>query len=224
MHWVIALRIPDSHRPPQEKPIMARATQSRSSDKAADAVALLKQDHRTVEALFDEFEDAEDDQLAAIAERVCQLLTVHAQIEEEILYPNAKEAFDDEDDELINEATVEHAGAKDLIAQIEEMSAEDELFKAKVKVLSEYIKHHVKEEENELFPKLRKTDLDLKDLGQQLHSRKLELMEEMGIAEDEDADEDSKPKAKGKAGSRGAARPAHHASARGKSNSRSSRQ
>jgi hemerythrin superfamily protein len=201
---------------------MAKAVQSRSSDKAADAIALLKQDHRTVEALFDEFEDAEDDQLAPIAERVCQLLTVHAQIEEEILYPNAKEAFDDEDDELVNEATVEHAGAKDLIAQIEDMSADDELFKAKVTVLGEYIKHHVKEEEGELFPKLRKTDLDLQELGEQLHSRKLELMEEMGISDSEDEEEDAKPKAK--PGSRSAAGAAHRASSRGKSGNRSSRQ
>ena len=198
---------------------MAKATQSHASDKAADAIALLKQDHRLVASLFDEFEDAEDDQLAPIAERVCQLLTVHAQIEEEILYPNAKEAFDDEDDELVNEATVEHAGAKDLIAQIEGMSPDDELFKAKVKVLGEYIKHHVKEEENELFPKLKKTDLDLKDLGGQLQSRKLELMEELGVA----ADDDEKAATKSRRGSRPSAAASHRAS-RTKGSSRSSRQ
>ena len=198
---------------------MAKATQSRTSDKAADAIALLKQDHRLVESLFEEFEDAEDDQLAPIAERVCQLLTVHAQIEEEILYPNAKEAFDDEDDQLVNEATVEHAGAKDLIGQIEAMSPEDELFKAKVKVLSEYIKHHVKEEEGELFPKLKKTDLDLQDLGGQLQSRKLELMEELGISEEEDEEAGTKPR-RGSRTSAGAS----HRGARAKSSSRSSRQ
>jgi hemerythrin superfamily protein len=198
---------------------MAKATQSRTSDKAADAIALLKQDHRLVESLFEEFEDAEDDQLAPIAERVCQLLTVHAQIEEEILYPNAKEAFDDEDDQLVNEATVEHAGAKDLIGQIEAMSPEDELFKAKVKVLSEYIKHHVKEEEGELFPKLKKTDLDLQDLGGQLQSRKLELMEELGISEEEDEEAETKPRR----GSRTSAGASHRGS-RAKSSSRSSRQ
>jgi len=199
---------------------MAKATQSPASDKAADAVALLKQDHRLVESLFEEFEDAEDDQLAPIAERVCQLLTVHAQIEEEILYPNAKEAFDDEDDELVNEATVEHASAKELIAQIEAMSPDDELFKAKVKVLSEYIKHHVKEEEGELFPKLKKTDLDLQDLGGQLQSRKLELMEELGIStEEEDEETETKPRR----GSHTSAGASHRAS-RAKGSSRSSRQ
>jgi len=173
---------------------MANATRSRASDKATDAITLLKQDHRMVEALFGEFEEAEDDRLTPIAERVCQLLTVHAQIEEEILYPSAKEAFDDEEDELVNEATVEHASAKELIAQIEAMTADEELFKATVKVLGEYVKHHVKEEEGELFPKLKKTDLDLRDLGEQMQSRKLELMEAMGIDEEDgdDAEADSK--------------------------------
>jgi len=172
---------------------MAKATQSRATDKAADAITLLKQDHRTVEALFEEFEKAEDEQLDAIAQRVCQLLTVHAQVEEEILYPAAKEAFEGEaSEDLVNEATVEHAGAKDLIAKIEAMSAEDELFKASVKVLSEYIKHHVKEEETELFPKLKKTDLDLQAMGSQLQDRKLELMEELGIDQDEPEDNRSR--------------------------------
>ena len=169
---------------------MARATQSRATDNAGDAITLLKQDHRTVEALFEEFEKADHDQLAAIAERVCQMLTVHAQIEEEILYPAAKEAFEGEEkDDLVNEATVEHASAKELIAKIEGMSAADDLFKATVKVLSEYIKHHVKEEEGELLPKLKKTEVDLKELGSQLQARKLELMEELGIDEDESAKE-----------------------------------
>ena len=163
---------------------MARATPSRTSDAPRDAIALLKQDHRTVEQLFEEFAAAEESEQGDIAERVCQLLTVHAQIEEEILYPAAKEAFaDEEDDDLVNEAEVEHATAKDLIAKIEAMTPDDEPFKATVKVLSEYIKHHVKEEESELFPKLKKTELDLKELGDQLMQRKLALMEELGIEE-----------------------------------------
>ena len=166
---------------------MAKATKSRSSDQSIDAIELLKQDHRAVEALFEEFEEAEDEQLAAIAERVCQLLTVHAQIEEELLYPAAKEAFkDEEENDLVNEATVEHASARELIAQIEDMSADDELFKATVKVLSEYIKHHVKEEEGEMFPKLKETELDLEELGGRLQDRKLALMEEVGIEPEED--------------------------------------
>jgi hemerythrin superfamily protein len=165
---------------------MARATHSRSSDSSSDAVALLKQDHRTVSALFDEFEKADEDEQSSIAQRICQLLTVHATIEEELLYPAAKQAFEgEEDEELVNEAQVEHGSAKELIAKIEGMSSDDERFKATVSVLGEYIKHHVKEEEGELFPQLRKTDLDLKDLGAQLADRKYALMEQMGIEEQE---------------------------------------
>jgi hemerythrin superfamily protein len=167
---------------------MARATSKAASDAPRDAIALLKQDHRIVEQLFEEFEEADDEQLQAIAERVCQLLTVHAQIEEEIFYPPAKEALsdDEEDVELVNEANVEHQSAKDLIAKIEAMTPEDETFKATVKVLSEYIKHHVKEEENELFPKVKKTELDLKEMGVQLNERKMALMQELGIEPEEE--------------------------------------
>jgi hemerythrin superfamily protein len=168
-----------------EELAMARATRA-ASDAPRDAVALLKQDHRTVEELFEQFEEADDDQLQAIAERVCQLLTVHAQIEEEILYPAAKEAFEDEEElDLVNEANVEHQSAKDLIAKIEGMTPEDETFKATVKVLGEYIKHHVKEEEGELFPGLKKTEVDLKEMGAQLFDRKMTLMQELGIEEEE---------------------------------------
>ena len=164
---------------------MARATSKAASDAPRDAIALLKQDHRVVEQIFDEFEEADDDQLQALAERACQLLTVHAQIEEELFYPPAKEALEDEEEvELINEANVEHQSAKDLIAKIEGMTPEDENFKATVKVLGEYIKHHVKEEESELFPKVKKTELDLKELGGQLLERKMQLMQELGIEMD----------------------------------------
>jgi hemerythrin-like domain-containing protein len=180
---------------------MARSTQTRSSDSPRDAIALLKQDHRTVSALFDEFEKAQEEEQSAIAQRVCQLLTVHATIEEEVLYPAAKEAFDDEDDDMVNEAEVEHASCKELIAKIEGMTSDDEHFKATVKVLSEYIKHHVKEEENELFPELKKTDLDLKELGARLSDRKFALMEQMGIEEAEAAEQPRKRSA-----ARGAAR------------------
>lgn len=165
---------------------MARATTSRATDLSRDAIALLKQDHRTVEALFDEFEAAEEAEQSSIAERISQLLTVHAQIEEEILYPEAKEALEDEEKiELVHEALVEHTSAKELLAKIEGMSIEDENFKATVKVLGEYVKHHVKEEEGELFPQLKKAKIDLKEMGSRLSERKFALMEEMGIEEEE---------------------------------------
>ena len=169
---------------------MARSTSTdRSTDAPRDAIALLKQDHRTVSQLFEEFEKADEEEQSAIAQRVCQLLTVHAQIEEELLYPEAKEAFagDDENEDLINEAEVEHGSAKELIAKIEGMSSGDDHFTATVTVLGEYIKHHVKEEETELFPQLKKTELDLKDLGSRLADRKFALMEQLGIEEQEPA-------------------------------------
>lgn len=165
---------------------MARATPQRASDAPRDAIALLKQDHRMVEALFDQFEDAEEQEQSQLAERICNMLTVHAQIEEEIMYPAAKEAFeDDEEEDLVHEAAVEHGTAKDLIAKIEGMTPDDEAFEATVKVLSEYVKHHVKEEESELFPALKKTELDLKEMGERLAERKFALMEEMGIEAEE---------------------------------------
>jgi hemerythrin superfamily protein len=170
-----------------EECAMARSTNTsgRNTDAPRDAIALLKQDHRTVSALFEEFEKADEEEQSAIAQRVCQLLTVHATIEEELLYPAAKEAFEDEEsDDLVNEAAVEHGSAKELIAKIEGMSSDDEHFKATVKVLGEYIKHHVKEEENEMFPELKKTELDLKELGSRLADRKFALMEQMGIEEE----------------------------------------
>jgi hemerythrin superfamily protein len=164
-------------------------TAARGAVKSPDAVALLKQDHRQVEELFDEFEAAVGAEGEEIAQRICTLLTIHAQIEEELLYPAALEALgdDEEDSELVHEAEVEHATAKDLIAKIENMDSDDIAFDATVKVLSEYVKHHVKEEEGELFPALRKADLDLKELGQQLFQRKQELMDEMGVTLAEEA-------------------------------------
>jgi hemerythrin superfamily protein len=165
---------------------MARATSERASDAPRDAIALLKQDHRTVEALAAEFEAADHDEQSSLAERICNMLTVHAQIEEEILYPAAKDALHEDEDEaeLVHEAEVEHATAKELIAKIEAMTSEDENFKASVKVLTEYVKHHVKEEENSLFPALRKKHVDLKELGSKLADRKFALMEQMGIEEE----------------------------------------
>lgn len=177
---------------------MARATHSRSTDAPQDAVALLKQDHRTVEALFDEFEQADESEQSELATRICQMLTVHTQIEEELLYPQAKEAFGEEEDEMVYEAEIEHGSAKELIAKIEAGTPEDPEFKPLVKVLSEYVKHHVKEEEKQLFPSLKDTELDLKQLGSQLAQRKMELMEQLGI----EAEEAPAPQRKRSSGSR----------------------
>lgn len=146
-------------------------------DNKQDAIALLKADHRTVEELFEKFEKAGGDGAKEkIARRICLELTVHAQIEEEIFYP-ACEGKVEED--LIKEAYVEHDGAKVLIAEIEAGNPDDEYFDAKVKVLSEQIEHHVEEEEKRMegmFSQARKAGLDMDALGDQLRTRKEELV------------------------------------------------
>lgn len=152
---------------------------ARAAAKPADAIKLLKDDHREVKAYFKDYESLEDDaEKQALADKICLALTVHAQIEEEIFYPAAREAIDDDD--LLDEAEVEHASAKQLIAEIQAMRAGDRLFDAKVKVLGEYIEHHVEEEESEMFPESRESELDLKALGTQLAARKEELMAQAG--------------------------------------------
>jgi hypothetical protein len=101
---------------------------------------------------------------------------VHAQIEEEIFYPAAYEALDEDGNDLLDDAEVEHATCKALIAEIEAMKVGEPLLDAKVKVLGEYVKHHVEEEETELFPECKDAKMDLKALGEQLAIRKKELM------------------------------------------------
>ena len=151
---------------------------SRSSRGGTDALTLLRTDHQNVQKMFEQFEKTRsDDRKQSIAEQICNELKVHAQIEEEIFYPAARGAIREKD--LIAEATVEHQSAKDLIAQIE-AGGGDEMWEAKVKVLGEYIQHHVKEEQNELFAQVRKTKLDTKALGEQMQARKMELMGEGG--------------------------------------------
>lgn len=152
---------------------------SRASTRPADAIKLLKDDHREVKTWFKEFENLEADaEKEKLARKICLALSVHARIEEELFYPALRKAIDDED--LLDEAEVEHASAKQLIAEIEAMSPKDRLFDAKIKVLGEYVTHHIGEEENELFPEARESGVDLKDLGAQLAKRKDELMKQKG--------------------------------------------
>ena len=155
----------------------ARATRrtAAATKRPQDAIALLKADHREVKAMFEQYEKTEGDaEKQALATRICQALTVHAQIEEEIFYPAAYAALDEDD--LLDEAEVEHGSAKQLIAEIEASVPGEPLYDAKVKVLGEYIDHHVQEEEGEMFPECRASDLDLKALGEQLRARKEELL------------------------------------------------
>ncbi|HZU50847.1 MAG TPA: hemerythrin domain-containing protein [Sphingomicrobium sp.] len=148
-----------------------------ASSKTQDAIALLKEDHRAVEKLFKDFEEAKGEgRKEKLARRICLELTVHTKIEEEIFYPACDGKI--EEDKL-KEAKVEHDAAKLLMAEIEAGSgASDDFFDAKVKVLSEEIEHHVEEEEGELFPEVRKADLDLQSLGEKLAARKKELLKE----------------------------------------------
>ena len=141
-----------------------------------DALRLLQTDHTEVATLFEEYADAEDVvEKEELAQDICAALTVHAQIEEEIFYPAAREVLEADDLELVNEADVEHATIKELVAQIEDSDAMADHFDATVKILGEYVKHHVKEEESELFPRLEETELDMDDLGDRLAARKAEL-------------------------------------------------
>jgi hemerythrin superfamily protein len=145
--------------------------------KTQDALTLLKEDHRAVEKLFKEFENAKGDgRKEKLARQICFELTVHTTIEEEIFYPACKGKIDED---KLKEAYVEHDAAKLLIAEIEAGSGKtDDFFDAKVQVLGEQIDHHVKEEEDELFPEVRKADIDTKALGEQLAARKQELMKD----------------------------------------------
>src|SRR6201991_2635359 len=142
--------------------------------KLQDAITLLKADHRKVEALFEKYESARG-RKAEIAHQICLELTVHTIIEEEIFYPACRKAGVESD--MMDEANVEHDGAKALILELEEGSPDDEFYDAKVKVLSEEIKHHVKEEERPggIFAQAREGDLDLEVLGEELRARKAEL-------------------------------------------------
>lgn len=165
---------------------MARAKKT-TTDRPL-ALELLAADHRKVEDLFEQYETAKDDEdegRTQIAERICKELTVHAQLEEEIFYPWLRDNLEEDDMEMVDEAYVEHATAKDLIAQIEEAGSPDTEYDAKVKVLSEYIKHHVKEEEEEIFEACSGQREELDELGQEMASRKAELAEENGLSEDE---------------------------------------
>jgi len=150
---------------------------SRSRTKTStDAIDLLKQDHERVEKAFKDFEkmDRQDAEACRrLIDDVCHELTVHTMLEEEIFYPAAREAIDDED--LMNEAAVEHETARMLIEQLENMGPDDPNYFATFTVLGEYVRHHIKEEQGEMFPAARKAGLDLAALGESMRARRDEL-------------------------------------------------
>jgi hypothetical protein len=169
-----------------EKVVPAVVPSTSSSE--LDAIELLKKDHDEVDALFDDYQslaerDATPRERRALSTRICGLVAVHAMIEEEIFYPAARRAKVDSD--LLDEAEIEHGSAKQLIAEIGAARAADPRYDARVKVLGEYIRHHVREEENELFTACRKSDMDMAQIGARLQARKDELMRALaGQADD----------------------------------------
>ncbi len=152
----------------------ARKRAAKRTPRSMDALALLKQDHATVQEMFERFEKSrKPDMKQKLAESICMELERHARIEEEIFYPAMREALKAQD--LLDEAAVEHQSAKELIGKIRGAGPDTPLFEAMVTVLGEYVRHHVREEERELFPQVKKSKADLKGLGEQLAARKAEL-------------------------------------------------
>jgi hemerythrin superfamily protein len=153
------------------------ATKPRAAGKQLSALDLLKADHAAVKKLFKQFaamkKRGEDDGKEQVVQNACKALQIHAQIEEEIFYPALREAADAKDP--LDEAEVEHGHVKELVADLQNASPSDALCDAKMKVLSEYVEHHVQEEESTLFSKARKADVDLAALGEQMAARKAEL-------------------------------------------------
>jgi hemerythrin superfamily protein len=157
-------------------------TDNRKNNRAGDAIAVLESDHRAVEKLFDAFERTAEDDLDAkgtLVRRACEELTIHAMIEEELLYPAAKKALPHDDSKDVDEAYVEHFLVKTLIEKFMTLKPGADGFDATFKVLTENVKHHVEEEEAELFPALRKSGLDLASLGDRIAKRKDELQEKL---------------------------------------------
>jgi hypothetical protein len=151
-----------------------------------DAIGLLTDDHNEVKKLFKQFKQLVDDdaphaEKAALVKKACDALLIHTKIEEEIFYPAVRKAV--KDDELMDEAKVEHEGVKELVDQLLDMMPGEALYDAKFIVLSEQVKFHIKEEEDKMFPAAKKARVDLERLGRQMEKRKLELAQEMGVAE-----------------------------------------
>ncbi|MDM5134680.1 hemerythrin domain-containing protein [Aeromonas salmonicida] len=161
---------------------MTTVTNTSATSKNAatkDAIALLRADHKEVSDLFADYEKTRSNaKKKALVAKICSELSVHTQIEEEIFYPAITTALKDK--LLVPEATIEHGGIKDLIAQLEGAEPDGEMYDAKVKVLSEYVEHHVKEEQTGMFQKAKTTSLDLVELGARMATRKADLLAARG--------------------------------------------
>ena len=158
------------------------ANQGKKSGAAPDALELLKADHDKVKSLFREFDslkgsDEEDERKSELVDEICYELTLHTMLEEEIFYPVVRAAIDDED--MMDEADIEHAGARELISQLEVMYPGDDHYDATITVLGEEIAHHIDKEESDMFEAARSAGIDLDDLGEQISARKEELDEDL---------------------------------------------
>jgi hemerythrin superfamily protein len=149
---------------------------------ATQAVQMLKSDHRKVDELFERFESTHDSvKKAGIVTEVCRALIVHAEIEEKLFYPASRSVLGSDDQKMVDEAFVEHASLKGLILRLDGMRPHDVLFDAYVTVLKEYVQHHVKEEEQEYFPKVEKSSLDLRELGRRMQAMNDDLAEQQRL-------------------------------------------
>jgi hemerythrin superfamily protein len=162
-------------------------SKKQTQEKGQDAIQLLRQDHDEVRKMFEEFESADEDRKFELAAEICQALTVHATIEEEIFYPQVREAIDAED--LMTEAEIEHDTVKHLIERVQAGEIDEIQLSAMIKVMQEYVNHHVNEEQRKIFPRVRRAELDLAAMGQELLDRKSELEVELQDAMVDESDQ-----------------------------------
>jgi len=178
------------------KPAAHRSPRTKTTEN--DVLGLLMADHKNVKKMFEQFEKMkkgdDDESKQKLVERACTALTLHTRLEEEIFYPVARETLVDAD--LLDEAEVEHACAKQLITELNAMQPGDELYEAKFTVLGEYVMHHIEEEEKEIFPKMKKSGLDLESMADELRHRRMELREELGMMDEEAEQEEESSAAK----------------------------
>jgi hemerythrin superfamily protein len=170
-----------------------RASTESARDESSDALELLSADHDRIQRLFENFTElvaaeADDEDKQQVVDEICLLLTVHAHLEEELFYPAARRVLDDED--LIDEAQVEHEGVRELIDELLTLRPFDELFEGRVRLLEESVTHHVEQEENEMFAQLRAAGMDFEALGEQMAARREDLMAELVDARGDPLDDE----------------------------------
>lgn len=161
-----------------------RKGNKRAGGRQPEAISMLIEDHQKVQKLFKTFDRTEDEQQQEeLAKQICNELTVHTELEEQVFYPAAREVLEKSD--TVDEAEIEHQVAKELVEKIKQSRPQDDEFCALVTVLCEYVNHHIEEEQTELFPQLKKTEIDFDALGEEMQQKKQELRSELGLGEGE---------------------------------------